>query len=152
MSDLFPAASSSTAGASAPDSQSPSDPFDLLVEPPPASRQTVEQLHPKEHAPPPTNRDNLALAPRLATDAVVEALRSFPKGSGAGPSSLRAQHLLDALTPAQKATVAELLTEVAQILADGRAPEDLAPFLAGANLMASEKKNGGLRPIAVGGS
>ena len=121
-----------------------------LVEPTRDSLRLVSQLHPSESEPPRRNINDLALAPRLSSDAVLEALRSFPKGTGAGPSGLRAQHLLDSLTPANRATVLELLTEVVQLLADGRGPDELAPFLAGAGLMASEKKDGGVRPIAVG--
>ena len=58
--------------------------------------------------------------------------------------------MTDARTPAHACTVAELLTEVVQMLADGRASEPLAPVLGGAALMASEKKSGGILPIAVG--
>ncbi len=57
--------------------------------------------------------------------------------------------LVDACTQANKATVMEQLTHVVAILAHGNAPNELAPFLGGAKLMASPKKSGGLRPIEL---
>ena len=44
----------------------------------------------------------------------------------------------------------EQLTAVVRILATGQAPEQVAPFFAGANLFGAKKKDGGIRPIAVG--
>ena len=121
-----------------------------LVEATRDNHRLLTQLHPEEPPPNCPPLAELALAPRLLPVAVLAALRSFPKASGCGPAGLRAQHLLDSLTPAYKTTVLELLTEVSQLLADGRGPRELAPFLAGAGLMASRKKDGGVRPIAVG--
>ena len=51
-----------------------------------------------------------------------------------------------------RATVLEQLTGMVQLLARGDAPEELAPYLAGAKLFGAEKKDGGIRPIAVGES
>ena len=42
------------------------------------------------------------------------------------------------------------LTRLVNFLASGRAPSDITPHLCGATLLASKKKKGGLRPIAVG--
>ena len=81
---------------------------------------------------------------------VFDAIRSFPRDSAPGPSGLRVQHLLDALTPARRTTVLEQLAACILTLARGDVPLSIAPFLAGASLMALEKKSGGLRPIAVG--
>eukprot|EP00973_Karenia_brevis_P022642 3116123-Karenia_brevis.AAC.1 len=77
-------------------------------------------------------------------------VRSFPRGSAAGPSGLRAQHLADAPTKTEKGQVLEQLCAAVQLLARGEAPDALAPHLAGASLLALEKKDGGLRPVAVG--
>jgi hypothetical protein len=57
---------------------------------------------------------------------------------------------LDACTKANKPVVLEQLAAVANTLARGEAPLELAPFLAGASLFALEKKDGGIRPIAIG--
>jgi hypothetical protein len=86
----------------------------------------------------------------ISAEAIWEALQSFPKDTAAGNTSLRAQHLLDACTPANKTVVLEQLAAAANTLARGDAPPELAPYLAGASLFALEKKGGGLRPIAVG--
>ena len=42
------------------------------------------------------------------------------------------------------------LVGVINLLAAGRAPRSIIPFLCGASLLACQKKDGGLRPIAVG--
>jgi hypothetical protein len=42
------------------------------------------------------------------------------------------------------------LCAVVNLLAQGRAPDFVAPVLAGAGLVALPKPNGGVRPIAVG--
>ena len=77
-------------------------------------------------------------------------IRDFPRGSGAGPSGFRPQHLKDALSKAHADEVTHQLTLVCNVLARGEAPAQLAPFLGGASLSALPKKDGGLRPIAVG--
>ena len=42
------------------------------------------------------------------------------------------------------------LTKVVNLMAAGRVPESVTPFLCGARLHAARKKDGGIRPIAVG--
>ena len=84
---------------------------------------------------------------------VISVLRSFPSNSAPGPSSLRANHLKEAVfcpspTVASRALV--YLVEVVNILAAGLAPPFISPFLCAASLLAPKKKDGGLRPIAVG--
>ena len=44
----------------------------------------------------------------------------------------------------------QAITKAVNFLADGRVPEEVASHLCGATLLAVKKKNGGLRPIAVG--
>ena len=44
----------------------------------------------------------------------------------------------------------EGLVRLVNLLCAGRAPPTILPFLCGASLLACNKKNGGLRPIAVG--
>jgi hypothetical protein len=94
--------------------------------------------------------DQLPAAPPVTADAIDEALRSFPEDTAAGSSSLRAQHLLDACTKANKPVVLEQLAAVANTLARGEAPPELVPFLVGVSLFSLEKKDGGIWPIAVG--
>ena len=87
---------------------------------------------------------------KVQVKEVEKQVRKFPSDSAAGPTGLRAQHLVDALTPAAKPALMEVLTEVLNILAKGRAPKGMAKLVAGAKLHALVKKGGGVRPIAVG--
>ena len=66
---------------------------------------------------------------------------------------MRPEHLqavLKSTSPvlAEKALVA--LMKVVQVMAAGRVPKAVAPFLSGARLHAGKKKDNSLRPIAVG--
>jgi hypothetical protein len=81
---------------------------------------------------------------------IEEALRKFPRDTAAGNTGLRAQHLLDSLTTADKTTVLDQLAALANVLARGDALTNVAPYLAGAYFIALEKKDGGVRPIAIG--
>ena len=110
----------------------------------------VRRLHPPAPAQGRTPASSLALPPDLPPELVARMLRSFPAGTAPGPSGFRAQHLLDALAPAYRTTVIEQLAGVTSLLARGAAPQVLAPHLAGAKLFAADKKDGGVRPIAVG--
>ena len=90
----------------------------------------------------------------VSTEDVVGALRlSFPTGSAPGPSGLRANHLKEAVfcPSLNKANNALLcLTRVVNLLCAGKAPQIVIPHLCGASLLPCKKKDGGLRPIAVG--
>ena len=99
--------------------------------------------------PPPTAL-NIAL-PDI--EDVVDCIKSFPKGTAAGPDGLRAQHLKDILrqvTYDHPADPRNLLCRFLQLLLDGKAPESISGYLAGANLIPLTKANNGIRPIAVG--
>ena len=81
------------------------------------------------------------------------ALRSFPTGSAPGPSGLRANHLKEAVfysSPHRASLTLQYLTGVVNLLCAGRAPRAVVPHLCGAYLLPCRKKDGGLRPIAVG--
>ena len=83
-------------------------------------------------------------------DEVEKAILSFPKDSAAGPSSLRPQHLKDALVPGLKDEVIANLLKFIELMARGGAPASLQQWVSGGSLVALPKKDGGLRPIAVG--
>eukprot|EP00973_Karenia_brevis_P092549 12412956-Karenia_brevis.AAC.1 len=89
-------------------------------------------------------------APGLTTEEVERAIRSFPKGSAAGPSGLRPKHLKDAMMPGVSDEFLRQVLAVGQLLARGEAPESVREWLCGASLAALPKPQGGLRPIAVG--
>jgi len=70
--------------------------------------------------------------------------------SGGGPCGPNPPHLQQALCPALRDEVRDHVTSLVQLLAAGQAPVELAPSLAGATLAALPKKDGDVRPRAVG--
>ena len=90
---------------------------------------------------------------QFGVNDVVRALRFFPNGTAPGPSSVRANHLKEAVfCPSQgHATYAlQKLCNFINVLSAGRVPSAVAPLLCGATLFVCKKKGGGLRPIVVG--
>ena len=89
----------------------------------------------------------------VTSSSVLEALRGFPKVSSPGGSKLRCQHLLDVIegstTPSAQDCLANL-TDLVCFLLSGQAHPYIAPWLTSAPLTALYKKQGGIRPIAVG--
>ena len=85
----------------------------------------------------------------IAQEQLPGIIRSFPKGTGCGRSQLRAQHLQDMLA-ARHPRFTGSFAAMLQILADGGAPLVLGPFIAAAPLTPLLKKDGSIRPVAVG--
>jgi hypothetical protein len=114
------------------------------------SRETTQILLNKHPTGPPLRpMDGASVTPLVAdADEVMKVLLSFPKGSACGRSGLRFQHLLE-MVGALPEFVHPLLNLVNLLLA-GQAPACIAPFLASAPLVPLLKKDGGIRPIAVG--
>ena len=86
-------------------------------------------------------------------DDVKKAVSGFRQGTAPGGSRFRASYLQDALTvPTGDADrrLSGPLTDVVNLLAQGRAPVEIAPWVAGAPLYPLKKKDGGVRPVAVG--
>ena len=84
---------------------------------------------------------------------IVRAVRSFPNGSAGGPDGLRPQHLKDMISPSAVDCCQALLpalTSFVKLVLEGRIPSSITPYFFGANLTALQKKDGGVRPIAVG--
>ena len=107
--------------------------------------------HPKSNTKSTCNPKTCNETHLLTEKQVSSSLFTFPKGSAPGPTSLRPQHLIDALNSNIRYDFLEQLTGVCNILAQGKAPKVLAKFLAGANLIGSPKKDKqDLRPIAIG--
>ena len=89
----------------------------------------------------------------FSASQVEKALRAFPKGTAPGGSGGRAQHWLDALDGMVGEGRKEMLSNMASVcefLANGEAPQEIAPWLAGAPLFPLKKKGRGIRPVAVG--
>ena len=90
---------------------------------------------------------------QVSVEDVTRALRSFSTGSASGPSGLRANHLKKAVfcpSSIHANHTSQCLTNVVNLLCAGKAPHDVVPYLCGASLLPCKKKDGGLRPIAVG--
>ena len=92
----------------------------------------------------------LAAVPELAVEDVIHAIRSFSRGSGAGPTGLRGDHLREALASPHGDEMAVQLADVVKLLVRGEALAEIAPHLAGASLHALPKGVDDVRPIAVG--
>ena len=90
---------------------------------------------------------------KLASDQMQKSLRSFKKGSAPGPSGLRAEHLKASVkfgSPSGQDRVITSLVKFGNLLLAGGVPKSVAPFFYGARLHGAKKKDGGIRPIAVG--
>ena len=120
----------------------------------PSSEVFNEMLAKHPQADPPSiSSDTFPTPLQVSREDMLRALKSFPTGSAPGPSSLRANHIKQAIfcpspDPANKAL--QSLTGVINLLCAGKVPPDVIPYLCGALLLPCLKKNGGLRPIAVG--
>ena len=118
-----------------------------------ASPATLEQLLPK-HPPAPADKRPPASTtwePLLASvDQVSAAIRSFPPGSSGGPDGLRPQHLKDLTEKQVGGSLLASLTNFTNFILAGNVPEWVRPHFFGASSLAFAKKDGGVRPIAVG--
>ena len=83
---------------------------------------------------------------------ILSTLRSFPKGTAAGPSGLQIQHLLDVATTPLPTSICSTLRDIVNLLASGKASPSLSRFLAGGNLIGLNKLKDGSAPILVGES
>ena len=102
---------------------------------------------------PPTIPDTDVPSKAFSPSEVSAAVKSFHKGSAPGPSGLRPEHLmvvLKAAPPNRSGRAETQLTRVVNTMVKGKVPPSVSPFLCGARLHAANKKDGGLRPVAVG--
>ena len=117
--------------------------------------ETVAEMQ-RKHPPPfqaTTVPPVTATAKAFSPSEVRKAAESFFRGGAAGPSGMRPEHLIVALkiTPGNRGERAcTALTKFVNVLAAGHLPATVAPFFCGARLHAAQKKDNGLRPIAVG--
>ena len=86
----------------------------------------------------------------IPKNIVYKNLRSFPKGSAPGPTGTRASHILNAVQIHNQTDALEVLTAFVNHISSGKVPSEIQPFLAGAFLIGIGKKDGGIRPIAIG--
>ena len=121
---------------------------------PPSVKNQAVMLSKHPQAPPPPEP---TIPPPTAVQATIEdvarALKSFPNGSASGPSGLRANHLKEAAfcpSPDRAIYALRSLSGVVNLMCAGKVPQAVVPYLCGATLLTSQKRDGGLRPIAVG--
>jgi hypothetical protein len=110
----------------------------------------------ERHPAPPRDRkpaspaDDVA-AVQASEAEVLMAIRTFPAGSSGGPDGIRPQHILDLVTCQESGpALLTAITALVNALLRGTCNPAVAPVLFGGQLMALEKKSGGIRPIAIG--
>ena len=84
---------------------------------------------------------------------VHKALMSFPNGFSAGLDGISPQILKNLTAKSNGQTGLNLLralTNLVNVILEGKVPFEHRPYFFGAKLIALEKPDGGLRPIAVG--
>ena len=121
----------------------------------PMNEETLKEMRAKhpEAALPKLPSGDVPDAVRFDVDMVRQKVEGFPTGSAAGASGTRPQFFKDILACSNKAVgdaALSALTRLTNHMVAGLAPRELAPFIAGAPLMALVKQGGGLRPIAIG--
>ena len=119
---------------------------------------TLEKLRDKH--PPPSRPLNFPEPPAANSEVLVvserevyKGIHSFPSGSAAGIDGLRPQHLKDMVSKVTGDAGSRLLscsTDFCNFLLSGKVCTEIVEFFYGATLCALTKKDGGLRPIAVG--
>jgi len=90
--------------------------------------------------------------PSITSDELRTAIDAFPNGSAGGLDGLRPQHLkeLCKLQGDESSALLLALASVGDLMLRGDVPPSVCPIIYGANLCAFRKKDGGIRPIAVG--
>ena len=123
-----------------------------LAAPSEEAYESMAAKHPT--AAPPRTPDGSPPPPaEVSLEGLMRAVESFPTASAPGPSGLRPSHLREAIHSRCFTTndrASQALLALVNRLASGQAPSAVTPFLCGATLLACHKKDGGLRPIAVG--
>ena len=118
--------------------------------------QKFRQKHPTKH----TDSQN---SPEIEEESkcfqtikedLMRALHSFKKGAAGGPDGLLPQHLIDMSGSALGEPVTQLVNSLVSsmnlIVFPGKIPKELCETFYGATLIALSKKDGRVRPIAIG--
>ena len=117
-----------------------------------ATEAELRRKHPSGSSPL-ANLPTTEVAPLTLTKLEVrKSVDKFGRGKAAGPSGLRAEHVKVALSgpPNRSDRALTGLTKLVNAMVAGGVPESVAPFLCGARLHAALKRDGSIRPIAVG--
>lgn len=124
----------------------------------PNNSETLRGLHDKHPLPLATSQipdsPNSDFQPLQVKEIdTLKAIMSFPGGSAGGVDGITPQHLKDLISKVAGeagSTLLKELTSLANLMLSGKVPTDIVPVLYGANLCALLKKDGGIRPIAIG--
>ena len=123
------------------------------------SSATFEELQQKHPHPHPASSiiplpETTGLPPiTVSEEEIIHAIRSFPNDSAGGPDGLRPQHLKDMTDPITNGGAQALISALSRfvtVVLQGKVPMTIRPFFFGASLTALTKKEGEIRPIAVG--
>jgi hypothetical protein len=115
---------------------------DSLAMPDEATHRALITLHPSAPADRRITPVTNAVSPLHVTPAaIVEAVRTFPNGSAAGPDGLRPQHLKDLLAGTQEGDpLLAAVTDLTNFIMEGKSPLFVQGALFGATLLAIAKK------------
>ena len=83
-------------------------------------------------------------------DGIRKELQTFPAGSSGGPDGVTPQHLKDLMSDKSDDKLAAALRDFVNLLLAGGFSPEVNEILYGGRLMALQKKDGGIRPIAIG--
>jgi hypothetical protein len=87
----------------------------------------------------------------VTDEIVMKQLRSFNKGTASGRSGWSVNHFLECAYPQTGVPrFLEALVSVVNLFLSGKALQSFATFMASASLVPLLKKDGSIRPIAVG--
>lgn len=92
------------------------------------------------------------IEPVTASEITI-AISNFPNGSAGGMDGLKPQHLKDMIHMSigeHGTKLKQSLCSFSDLCLNGKLPSFIIPILYGANLCGISKKNGSVRPIAIG--
>lgn len=109
---------------------------------------STDQSHEFPNTP---NDDDISV---VVNETIVrKMILSFPNGSAGGIDGFKPQYLKDVISLSASEAgdrVLTAITDLCNFMLAGKVTQDVCPFIYGASLFALNKKNGGIRPIAVG--
>jgi hypothetical protein len=128
---------------------------DAVAQSSPEVLATLQTKHPAPSRPLsfPPEPDGSTPAYKVREESVAQALNTFNSGSAAGLDGIRPVHLKELTSSSAGDNGRRLLgclTKLCNFLLEGRLNAEACPYVFGASLCALSKKDGGLRPIAVG--
>ena len=117
------------------------------------SQETIDALLSKHPEGPEISRKYVTEKPIQCTEKEVRAnIFKFRKGSAGDWSGLRPDHLKESLDSFNQSSPLTAITLLVNKIAHGDIPACVRPYLGGASLIPLTKKDGGVRPIAIGNS